>query len=250
MRVFCLMLTLLLGACAGGSSSGDAGGTAYQATYDAQLADKTRFGRIVIAPMNFGKPSRGYLSEHDARIDAMIEKRLHKAGYEILPGTLFDEAWREGVRKWGEPYNPTTGKLNDTSYQYVLSEAVRWLEANSQVQAVMFTNLEEQQIYFSPSGSHATHFLGVTRKPSSRGGEGVPADFDWIQAVDAVGIYVNVFDLKLQRLFNGAGGIEVTEVLDLKGSKPVWKRQKKVLDNDSFIEEGLNLALQPWLRPE
>ncbi|MFZ1293261.1 MAG: hypothetical protein WAR81_03575, partial [Pseudomonadales bacterium] len=124
------------------------------------------------------------------------------------------------------------------------------LEANSQVQAVMFTNLEEQQIYFSPSGSHATHFLGVTRKPSSRGGEGVPADFDWIQAVDAVEIYVNVFDLKLQRLFNGAGGIEVTETLDLKGSKPLWKRQKKVLDNDSFIEEGLNLALQPWLRPE
>ena len=90
----------------------------------------------------------------------------------------------------------------------------------------------------------------MTRKPSSRGGDGVPADFDWIQAVDAVGIYVNVFDLKLQRLFNGAGGIEVTETLDLKGSKPLWKRQKKVLDNDSFIEEGLNLALQPWLRPE
>jgi hypothetical protein len=107
----------------------------------------------VIAPINFGKPSRSYLAEHDARIDAMIEKRLRKAGYEILPGTLFDEAWLEGVRKWGEPYNPTTGKLNDTSYQYVLSEAVRWLEANSQVQAVMFTNLEELQTYFSPSGS-------------------------------------------------------------------------------------------------
>ena len=207
--------------------SGDGGGTAYQATYDTRLADKTQFGRVVIAPVNFGKPSRNYLAEHEARIDRMVAERLTAAGYEVLPSELFDKAWKEGVRNWGEPYNPTTGKLNDTVFQYVLSETVKALAAEGRVQAIVFTNLEELQVYFSPSGNHQAHFLGVTRRPSSRGGEGITADFDWVQGVDAVGLYVNVFDTKLQPLFKGAGGIEITETLDLKGSVPRWMRSKR-----------------------
>ena len=61
-------------------------------------------------------------------------------------------------------------------------------------------------------------------KSLAHGGDGVAADFDWVQGVDAVGLYVNVFDLKLQRLYNGAGGIEVTEYLNLKPSTPRWTR--------------------------
>ena len=45
----------------------------------------------------------------------------------------------------------------------------------------------------------------------------------------------------------GAGGIEVTETLDLKPSTPRWVRQKKILDNDSYIDEGVELALHPWI---
>lgn len=240
-----LVATLLLCACAGAPSGG--GGTAYQGTFDARLADKSQLGKLIIAPMNLGKPSRGYLVEHEEAIDAMVASRLRKAGYELLSPELFSDAWREGVRKWGEPYNPTTGKLNETAMQYVLSETMRTLAESSEAQAVVFTNLEELQVYFSPSGSHVTRFLGVSRKPQSRGGEGVPGDFDWVQAVDAVGLYVNVYDMKLNRVFNGAGGIEVTETLDLKGSTPRWARSKKVLDNESFIEEGVALALKPWI---
>ena len=249
MRALLLILTALCLVACGSTPSGDGGGTAYQATYDARLADKAQFGRLVIAPVNFGKPSRNYLAEHEARIDRMVAERLTAAGYEVLPSELFEQAWKEGVRNWGEPYNPTTGKLNETVFQYVLGETVKALAAEGRVQAIVFTNLEELQVYFSPSGNHQAHFLGVTRRPSSRGGEGVPADFDWVQGVDAVGLYVNVFDLKLQRLFNGAGGIEVTEYLNLKPSTPRWTREKTVLNNDSFIREGLDLALKPWLQP-
>ena len=249
MRALLLILTALCLVACGSTPSGDGGGTAYQATYDARLADKAQFGRLVIAPVNFGKPSRNYLAEHEARIDRMVAERLTAAGYEVLPSELFEQAWKEGVRNWGEPYNPTTGKLNDTVFQYVLSETVKALAAEGRVQAIVFTNLEELQVYFSPSGNHQAHFLGVTRRPSSRGGEGITADFDWVQGVDAVGLYVNVFDLTLKRLYNGAGGIEVTEYLNLKPSTPRWTREKTVLDNESFINEGLDLALKPWLQP-
>lgn len=241
------ILALFLGACAGSTGSGGSAATVYPATYDARLADKSQYGRLVIASVNLGKPSRAYLVPHEERIDKLVAKRLTNAGYQVLPSKLFTRAWKEGVRKWGEPYDPSTGKLNETAFQYILNETATTLAAEGQVQAIVFTNLEETQVYFSPAGNHSTHFLGVTRRPSARGGEGVPADFDWIQGVDAVGLYVNVFDLKLQHLFNGAGGIEVTEYLNLKPSKPRWTREKTVLKNSNWIDEGIGLALQPWI---
>lgn len=257
MRALSLILTALLvlsGCSSGGGGAGDggsgAGATRIASDYDPRLADKTQFGRLVIAHINLGKPSRAYLEEHESKIDDLIAARLRAAGYQLQPTSDFEQAWREGVRKWGEPYNPTTGKLNMQALQYVLAEAVTWLAANTQVQGIVFTNLEEQQVYFSPSGNHMAYFMGVGRKPSTRGGEGITGDFNWIQGVDAVSINIKVLDLKLQQLFSGAGGIEVTETLDLKGSTPRWMRSKKILDNEDFIEEGLDLALDPWIKPD
>ncbi|MCP5320373.1 MAG: hypothetical protein H7A12_06040 [Pseudomonadales bacterium] len=246
--LYLLILSLFLIACAGGTGSdGSGAATAYQGSYDSRLADKTQYGRLVIATVNLGKPSRTYLTAHEAHVDRLVTERLTQAGYQVLPSELFAEAWKDGVRKWGEPYNPGTGKLNETVLQYVLAETANALATGGQVQAIVFTNLEETQVYFSPSGNHSAHFLGVTRRPAARGGDGVPADFDWIQGVDAVGLYVSVFDLKLQRLFSGAGGIEVTEYLNLKPSKPVWTREKTVLNNAGWLEEGIDLALKPWI---
>lgn len=253
MRLLTLLISLVLVVGCSSNTGGTTEGaiaTAVTAQYDQRLADKSQFGRLVIAHVNLGKPSRTYIAEHEARIDRLLEERLQQAGYEVLPTALFETAWREGLRKWGEPYNPGTGKLSIEILQLVLSETVSHLAANTNVQGIVFTNLEEQQVYFSPSGNHNAHFLGVTRKPASRGGDGVPAGFDWIQGVDSVGIHVKVFDLKLAPLFNGAGGIEVTETLDLKGSTPRWMRSKKILDNEDFIDEGLNLATRPWLPPQ
>lgn len=251
----CLLSLLLLTGCGGsggGAGGGGAGATAsaFKGQYDARLADRAQFGRLVIAHVNLGKPSRAYIAEHEAKVDARIAERLRKAGYELQPGSQFEEAWRNGVRKWGEPYNPTTGRLNIEVLQYVLAEAVTWLKTNTQVQGVVFTNLEEQQVYFSATGNHTAYFLGVARKPSSRGGDGVPAGFNWIQGVDAVSISVSVLDLELKSLFNGAGGIEVTETLDLKGSEPRWMRSKKILANEDFIDEGISLALRPWINED
>jgi hypothetical protein len=256
MRPLALLLSvfLLITGCSSGGGGMDGGSgaaaTRIKAEYDQRLADKAQFGRLVMAHVNLGKPSRAYLAEHEAKIDELVAARLRAAGYQLQPTMEFEQAWREGVRKWGEPYNPTTGKLNLQALQYVLAEAVTWLAANTQAQGVVFTNLEEQQVYFSPSGNHMAYFMGVGRKPATRGGEGITGDFNWVQGVDAVSINVKVLDLKLQQLFSGAGGIEVTETLDLKGSTPRWMRSKKILDNEDFIEEGINLALDPWIKPE
>ena len=255
MRAFATLLfsLILLAGCAGGggspASSAEAAVTAFKAQLDPRLSDKAQFQRLMIATVNLGKPSRAYIAEHEQKIDLMVEERLREAGYEVVSNDVFAEGWLEGVRAWGEPYNPTTGKLNQNAFVGVLQTAMKYVKDNSQAQAVVFTNLEETQEYFSPAGNHVARFLGVTRKPASRGGEGVSAGFDWIQGVDAVSLYVTVLDMTMAAVFKGAGGIEITETLDLKGSTPRWARSKKVLDNEDFIEEGINLALYPWIKP-
>ena len=248
-----MLCVLLLAGCAGGGGGSGGGSegaahTRFAASLDPGLQDRAAVSRLLIADVNFGKPSRAYLAEHEARIDARVAERLRGAGYEILSSSVFAEGWREGIRQWGEPYNPTTGKLNQNAFFLVLQTAVKYTAENSTAQAIVFTNLEESQEYFSPTGSHNAHFLGVTRKPASRGGEGVSGGFDWIQGVDAVSLYVFVVDTSLKQLFRGAGGIEITETLDLKGSTPRWMRSKKILDNESHIEEGVDLALSPWIK--
>ncbi|MCB1632793.1 MAG: hypothetical protein KDI23_13250, partial [Pseudomonadales bacterium] len=113
--LYLLILSLFLIACAGGTGSdGSGAATAYQGSYDSRLADKTQYGRLVIATVNLGKPSRTYLTAHEAHVDRLVTERLTQAGYQVLPSELFAEAWKDGVRKWGEPYNPGTGKLNET----------------------------------------------------------------------------------------------------------------------------------------
>lgn len=239
-----LMASMLLAACASGPIGG---GTLYQAKLEPKLQDKTQYKNLIIATVNYGKPSRNYLEEHEQRIDDMVAERLTRAGYNILPNNLFASAWQDAVRKWGSPYDETTGRLNQ-AFNYAVAETIKSLSESTEVDAIVFTNLMEQQVYFSPSGSHNTHFLGVTRKPSTKGGDGVTADFDWIQDVDAVGLYIWALDAEdFSLLFNGAGGIEVTETLDLKPAKPRWVRSKRILDNETYIEEGLELALHPWI---
>ena len=242
MTVF--LFATILAACAAGPIGG---GTLYAAKLEPKLQDRNQYKNLVIANINWGRESRNYIQEHETVIDNMVAARLEKAGYNILPQSLFADAWLEATRKWGSPFDDTTGRLNQ-AWQISVGETLKQLSETTEIDAVVFTSLNETQVYFSPSGSHTTHFLGVTRKPSTRGGEGITADFDWIQAVDAVGLYVKVLDIKdFAELFDGAGGIEVTETLDLKPSTPRWARSKRILDNESYIEEGIELALHPWI---
>ena len=78
-------------------------------------------------------------------------------------------------------------------------------------------------------------------------GQGITGDFSWIQDVDAVSLFVFIFNMDLQRVFISAGGIEVTEAIDTKGSTGRFKRRRKVLGNKKHIKEGVMLAFHPLI---
>lgn len=238
-------LALVIAACAGGGSYNT---TTVVAQMDPSLPDREQFSTFIIATTNLGKPSRNYLAEHEARIDAMLTDYLQEHGHRVVASARFEEAFQEGVRKYGSPFDETTGRVNERSFVAALNVAANALKEDGEVDAIIFTDLLESQVFFSTGINRVARFDGVTRKPSMQGpGEGVPADFNWVQEVDAVSLHVNIYSLDLQRLFNGAGGIELTEAIDTRGGSARFKRRRTVLGNDGNIEEGIQLALHPFI---
>jgi len=92
---------------------------------------------------------------------------------------------------------------------------------------------------------------GVTRKPSLQGpGDGVSADFDWAMLVDVASLQVSIYDMELQRVFASRGGIDATQAIDSRSSKGRYIRRREILENETFIREGIELAFYPFITSE
>lgn len=239
-----LMATLLLCACTN-SPSDNVAATAFPYTIASAEVGADQYPRVLIAPVNFGKPSRKYLRPYESRIDEFVRDYLKEANFQLVSSAVFEDEWKAGVRRFGDPYNPTTGKINQNSFAKTLHYVFENLRARGNVDAVIFTDLIERQVSYGASVNRVARWDGVSRKLSTQGpGSGVPSDFNWAQQVEAVSLWVNVFDMQLAPLFQSAGGIEVTQALSIK-STPKFIRRRSLLANRRHIEEGVALAFHP-----
>lgn len=222
-------------------------------TYAYKIEDTIRDSkdakRLIIAHVNFGKPSRLYLQDYEQRVDDILKTYLKKHGYSFVSSALFEQAWQDAVRKHGNPFDQSTGKLNQKTFQLVAAESIGDMKARNDVDYVVFTDLIEREVQFTSGISHVARWDGVTRKPSLQGpGDGIPAGFNWAAPVDAVSLWVNIFSMDLALQFQGAGGIEVTQAIDMKASNPKFVRRRTMLSNKSHIEEGVELAMHPLVK--
>lgn len=243
MRILILVVfaSMLIGCATGGDNP---------TTYAYKIEDAIRADqdgkRLIIAHVNFGKPSRLYLTKYEARVDEILKTYLKKHGYSFVASALFEQAWQDAVRRHGNPFDASTGKLNQKTFQLVVADTIGQLKERNNIDYVMFTDLIEREVQFTSGISHVARWDGVSRKPSLQGpGEGIPAGFNWAAPVEAVSLWVNIFSLDLALQFQGAGGIEVTQALDMKASNPKFVRRRTLLGNRSHIEEGVKLAMHP-----
>lgn len=89
-------------------------------TYAYKIEDTIRDSkdakRLIIAHVNFGKPSRLYLQDYEQRVDDILKTYLKKHGYSFVSSALFEQAWQDAVRKHGNPFDQSTGKLNQKPF--------------------------------------------------------------------------------------------------------------------------------------
>lgn len=222
--------------------------TVYPYQIDESIASNDQFDTVLIATHNLGKPSRQYLVEHEKKIDDYVVKYLKKKGFKVLDSDPYEKALGISEARFGDPYDPSTGKIDMARKQQVLADVFRQLrEQLPELDAVIFTELIDRQVYFSTGLKHVARWDGVSRPPLMQGpGQGVPTDFNWAQGVDAVSIGIYIFNIEGKRVFISVGGMSMAEAIDTKGT-PRFKRYRSVLSNKSQIREGIELALHPLI---
>jgi hypothetical protein len=243
-----ILFTALLAGLSACSSTPSHNPTLYPYEINTELLAKSPVKRVIIAPINLGGPSRNYLQDSEPRLDKMVEYYLEEHGITVLPQRLFEQRWKTAVRIYGNPFDPTSGKINRKTFTLILIKVRDQLLETEDIDAIIFTDLIEQDVSFSGGLKHLARWNGVSRKPTLQGpGDGVSEGFDWNKPAKAASLSVNIYSMELQRLFAGTGGLDTTEAIDTRSSSGRFVRRRSLLENDSHLREGIELAFHPFV---
>jgi hypothetical protein len=203
---------------------------------------------VVIPHINLNGVSRKYLEKEAPRLDGYVSTYLKENGYKVLPQREFEQHWNTALRAFGNPMDPTTGKVNMKTFSQIMQSVRDEMVKNSDLDAFVFTDLIEFEVPFSGGLKHLARWDGVARKPSLQGpGSGVSADFDWNMQAAVASIQISIFDIKLQRVFIGRGGMDATEAIDTRSSSGRYIRRRSILENRENVMEGIQIAFHPFI---
>ncbi|MEM9397096.1 MAG: hypothetical protein AAF991_06425 [Pseudomonadota bacterium] len=238
-----LAASLLLTGCASGPSYNP---TVYPFEMNEEKLSESPLATVVIPHVNLGSPSRKYLRDSEARIDARLSAYLKDAGIKVLPQRDFKQHWNTAVRAFGDPVDPTNGKVNMRTFAQIMQSVRDRYAEDGGPDAFLFTDLVELEVAFNNGLKHLARWDGVARRPSLQGpGNGVNAAFDWSLPASVASLQVTVFDTDLQRLFVSRGGLDATDAIDTRSSAGRYIRRRSILENNTHVDEGIALALHP-----
>jgi len=225
--------------------------TVYPFEMKQELLDQSEIKTVVIAHINLGAPSRKYLEREAPRIDAAVSAYLKENGYKVVPQRQFKQLWNTGVRAFGNPVDPTTGRVNMKTFSQIIQTVRDEMRKSSKIDAFIFTDLLELEVSFGGGMKHTARWDGVAREPSLQGpGQGVTGGFDWSKQAAVASLMVNVFNMDLQRVFLSRGGLDTTDAIDTRSSSTKFVRRRAILENKNHLLEGIQLAFHPLIPME
>ncbi len=240
-----LLISALTAACASGPTYNP---TVFAYEIETERLAESPIRTVVIPHVNLGSPSRNYLTEAAPRVDARLTSYLKENGYNVLPQRLFRQYWNTAVRAYGDPVDPTTGRVNMKTFSQIMQSVRDRFTEGGQLDAFVFTDLVELDVPFNGGLKHIGRWDGVSRRPSLQGpGSGVSTDFDWGMTAAVASVQVTIFDMDLKRLFVSRGGLDATEAIDTRSSTGRYIRRRNILENDTHIDEGVALAMHPLI---
>ena len=141
-----LALVALLSACSGAPTHNP---TTFPYEVDQARLEAKPVKTVVIAHVNLGTPSRNYLEKEAPRIDAKVAAYLKENGFTVLPQRQFEQHWNTAVRAFGNPVDPTSGKVNSKTFSQIMHRVRDEMTQTTDLDAFIFTNLVEFEVSFS-----------------------------------------------------------------------------------------------------
>ncbi|HEY3699019.1 MAG TPA: hypothetical protein VGK97_06785 [Spongiibacteraceae bacterium] len=246
-RLLLIAVICLFTACTG---SGGYNPTVPAYHLDETALNKTPIKKVVIATANIsGEPTRYYLQNAAAHVDDLVKIYLQKHGYQVAPSYQFENAWNQAIRTYGDMYDPTTGKVDANTYRLVMYTTIKTVKETTDIDAIIFTDVIERDAAHDVGMDHLAQWDGVRRKPSlaSAGAEGVPVGFNWNQPLKVATLAITIYSTSLEGIFSSSGGLDTLQAINTK-NEPIYTRRKNVLDNDDYIEEGIEIAFHPFIK--
>jgi len=248
MALAAALLALLLQAC---SSTPTYNPTTFPYEIDEGRIAELNIRTVVITHVNLGTPSRNYLEKEAPRIDGYVSSYLKENGFKVVPQREFMQYWNTAVRAYGDPVDPTSGRVNMKTFSQIMQSVRDDMRKRYKIDAFIFTDLVELEVPFSGGLNHLARWDGVTRKPSLQGpGNGVSADFDWNMQAAVASLQVSIYDMELKRLFASRGGLDATDAIDTRSSEGRYVRRRNILENKEQVMEGIRLAFHPFIEYE
>ena len=63
-------------------------------------------------------------------------------------------------------------------------------------------------------------------------------------------LQVSIYNMDLEPVFSSRGGIEATDAIDSRSSSGRYVRRRNILENETYITEGIRLAFHPFIAIE
>ena len=247
-RFLLIAAVIILAACA---SRGGLNTVMPTYQYNADAIQKHPIKKVVIASANIsGEPTRYYLQNAATHVDEMVKNYLQKHGYTVAPNYVFENAWTQAIRTYGDMYDPTTGKVDPTTYRAVMLTAFKTIKESSDIDAVVFTDVVEVNTAHNMGLDHLAQWDGVSRKPKtiSAGTTAIAEGFNWNQTIRGATLVVTVYTATLEGVFSSRGGLDVLEGIDTKGGDVSYSRRKRPLDSEDYVQEGIEIAFHPFIK--
>lgn len=204
-------------------------------------------GTVMIAPVNFGKPSRHYLTLHEEKIDNQVRQYLEDAGYTVVENREFRRHWFNATQEYGTLTNPITGEKTD-AYATAMQETMTAVfKTHPELDAIIFTDLVETPTTYQLASKRFAEWDGVHRKVKTEGvGRGI-YDFNWNETVDAISLAVYVVNRDRQLVFHSVGGIQIAQAIYIQAKSAEFRRRHDLLTDTEEVGEGIRLAFHPLI---
>ena len=244
-KYFSVCLSILLAACSGQPVNP----TVYSYQYNEALAYPVKHPKAIIAPINYIKPSRHFLSKYSDDVDAQLAEYLQEHGYKLRSTRSFNRQWKKLQRDYGDLIDENTGKYNKNFSSALEVTIDKVFASDPKLQYIIFTDLILSPVNYGDSLTRTVQFHGVERKVKVQGiGNGVNENFNWNKKLDASSLSIHVINRNRQLVLHNIGGIQVTQALELQNNTGKFKRRKDLLRNTKEIQEAIRLSLHPLIK--
>lgn len=205
----------------------------------------------MIAPINFGVPSRLYLQSHKQTTDQYVMQYLKKHHVHVYSNKPFEQLWHNAEAEFGLLFNRTTGK-NTLAHQQAFTKTLQTLfDNNPRLDAIVFTDLIEVPLSYQQSLQRKAEWHGVERRIKIEGiGEGTGMSFTLEQGadqeIDALSLMITVIDRQQQMIFQSIGGIQIAQALVAGNKGSSLNRRRDLLNSKKEITHAIKIAFHPF----